>query len=453
MKAPTFRTLICLALAAGAFMLATPALARPARIAVLPFQGPAAERLRGAVVNKLSNDCEVVPLTEIRRAAASVKRPMGPSALWQVVSRRLNLSAVIKGQVSAGRRWQARLIVNQAGSGVSVGSVVISEPRPADLIREVARSAPRRLVSLVRRTQGGGGMTRGSTARRPVAALPDDRAADTSDASGTAGGAEPLAPRERMVGDDEEAVESVAASGPRAAASRPPMLEASVGPRAIFRALTFADNYSAVPGYRLPGAAGVAAEVAFYPAAQMNVDSWLQNLGVRGSMETSLGATTDGPDGNAMATGHRAYAVGLRSRLPLPIATVLLGADYGEQHFSLQIPGNVLSPEAHYGFVRPNAAGRLSLGRISFALSVGYLHILGASGINGPDGFPNASIRGGDAGVTLGYAIDREMQVQLGADYRRYAYDMNAQMGDALVVGGALDEYFGLTALFTYRFR
>ena len=30
---------------------------------------------------------------------------------------------------------------------------------------------------------------------------------------------------------------------------------------------------------------------------------------------------------------------------------------------------------------------------------------------------------------------------------------MNAKMGDALVVGGALDEYFGLTALFKYRFR
>jgi hypothetical protein len=442
MKAPTFRTfrsLICLALGAGAFALATPALARPARVAVLPFQGPSAERLRGAVVSKLSNTCEVVSLTDIRRAAASVKRQMGPNALWQVVSRKLNLSAVIKGQVTAGRRWQARLIVNQASSGISVGSVVISEPRPADLIREVARTAPPRLVSLVRRTQSGAA---GPMARRP---LPPSRAS---------AGAAPLAESGNAPSDDEEAVETAVASASRAAGVQPPLLEASVGPRAIFRALTFADNYSGVPGYRLPGAAGMAAEVALYPAARMDVDSWVRNLGFVGALESSLGATTDGPDGSGPTpTGHRAYSVGLRSRIPLPIATVVLGADYGEQHFSLQLPGDVLSPEAHYGFVRPNVAGRLALGRISFTLSAGYLHVLEVSGITGPNGFPNASVRGGDAGVMLGYAFDQEMQVQLGADYRRYAYNMNAKMGDALTVGGALDEYFGLTAQFTYRFR
>ena len=86
-------------------------------------------------------------------------------------------------------------------------------------------------------------------------------------------------------------------------------------------------------------------------------------------------------------------------------------------------------------------------------LSGGYLHILDAAGLTAAGRFPNATIRGGDAGATIGYAFDRGLQVQLGADYRRYAYTMNAQQNDALVVGGALDEYFGLTALLTYRFR
>jgi hypothetical protein len=452
MKAPTFRTvpvrqLICLALAAGALLPAMPALARNARVAVLPFQGPSAGRLRGAVVTQLAGDCEIVPLTEIRRTAARVRRPIGPAALWQVVARKLNLAAVIKGEVTSGRRWQARMIVNQAGSGASVGSVVISDRRSADLIREAARTAPPQLLSLVRKTQSAGG----AAGRAPAVADTGD--SDVS-AAAAAGAPEPLGRREGVESVDSESVESVVASAPRLAPATPPMLEVSVGPRAIFRSLTFVDNYSAVPGYRLPGAAGIAAEVAFYPAAHMGVDGWLRNLGLVGVMESSLGATTDGPAGvGPMPTQHRAYTVGARSRMPVSVATVILGADYGEQHFSLQLPGGVLAPEVHYGFFRPSVAGRLALGHFSFVVSAGYLHILGTAGLTGPEGFPRASIRGGDAGVTLGYAIDKQMQVQLGADYRRYAYDMHAQMGDKLVVGGALDEYFGLTAMFTYRFR
>ena len=423
MKAPTFRTrsLICLALAAGAFMLASPALAKPARIAVLPFQGPSAERLRGAVVNKLSSSYEVVSLTEIRRAAASVTRPMGPAALWQVVSRRLDLSAVIKGQVTAGRRWQARLIVNQASSGVSVGSVVISEPRSADLIREVARTAPARLVSLVRRTHGGGATARGSAARRPVAALADDRAPDAGDRSGTARAAEPLARREGMAGDDEDAVESLVASGSRAATSRPPMLEASVGPRAIFRALTFADNYSAVPGYRLPGAAGIAAEVAFYPAAQMNVDSWLQNLGLHGMIRDLAGRHHRRP--RRKRHGHRPPGLHRGRAQPAAAAdrhrdargglrrAALLAAD-PRQRALARGPLRLRAPQRRRT-AGPGPHLLRSFGRLPAHPR--------RSRHQRAQRVPQRQHPRRRCGRELGYAFDRDMQVQLGADYRRYA--------------------------------
>ena len=448
MKASTFRfvrlrILIALALATGVLLPALPVLAGGTRVAVLPFQGPSSGRVRAALVSQLAGDCEVVPFTEIRKMAARVQRPMSPAALWQVVARKLALAAVIKGDVKSGRRWRARLIVNQADSGVSVGSVVISDRGSARLIREVGRTATPRLVALVRKTHADAtGVARRSSDE-------DEAGAASDDAS------EPLS---RRLGvetvDESDDVETAVASRPRLVAAAPPILEASIGPRAIFRSLTYVDNYSAVPGYRLPGAAGVAAQVALYPAAHMSVDGWIRNLGVVGSFESSLGAATAAaPGGDPMPTQHRAYSVGVRSRVPVSVATVLLGADYGEQHFTLPSIEGVLGPEAHYGFVRPTVAGRLAVGRVSLMLSAGYLHILGAAGLTGPEGFPHASIRGGDAGLTLGYAFDPAMQVQLGGDYRRYAYNMNAQMGDKLVVGGALDEYFGLTAMFTYRFR
>jgi hypothetical protein len=441
---PIVRPLLPLALAAGLLALAGPAYARPPRIAVLPFQGPAAERLRNTVVNQLANECQVVSMAQIRRVATSVNRPIGPNELWQVVSRKLGLTAVIKGQITGGKRWQARIVVNQAQSGVPVGSVVISDRRPADLIREVARTAQPRLVALVRKTQPGGATTR----RRPAMAM--GTAAAAGEAASTADmvepGQVPVAVEEDEISEAPEIIVRPGKSTP------PPMFEASIGPRAIFRALTFSDNYSAVPGYRLPGAPGVAGEVAFYPGARMS--SWTSNVGLVGAFEASLGATTQNMPGAAPSpTRHLAYRVGVRGRVPIAVATLMLGADYGEQHFTLQVPSGVMSPESHYGFFRPNLAGRVAFGRFSFVLSGGYLHIVDAAGLTADSRFPNATIRGGDVGATIGYAFDRGLQVQLGADYRRYAYTMNARQGDALLVGGALDEYVGLTGLVTYRFR
>ncbi len=442
MKAPPVRFArisIRLALVAGVIGLASPALARP-RVAVLPFQGPAGERVRGAVVSGLATDFEVVSLNEIRRAAGSVNRPMGPAALWQVVSRRLNLSAVIKGKVTGGRRWQARLVVNQAETGTSVGSVVISDRRQVDLVRQTARTAPPRLVALVRKTAGGPALARrgrGAPGEQVAAGGSRSLEGGTTDASD---------------GGDTGDVSDTGLTMRAVRAAPPAMLEASIGPRAIFRTLTFSDNYSGVPGYRLPGAPGVAGEVSFFPAARMG--TWASNIGVVGAFESTLGATTQNQGGAAPSpTRHLGYRVGLRSRVPVAFAALLLGADYGEQHFILQLPEGAMSPESHYGFVRPTVSGRVTLGRLSFELSGGYLHILDAAGLTAAGKFPRATIRGGDAATSVAYAFDRGLQVQVGADYRRYAYTMNAQQGDALLVGGALDEYLGLSALLTYRFR
>jgi hypothetical protein len=452
---------MCLSLVASALCLARPASARTSRVAVLPFKGPGGDRVRAAVVSRLANECEVVSMTEIRRAAATVPRPITPFALWQAVSRRLGLSAVIKGQVTAGRNWQARLVVNRAVTGLAVGSVVISDRGPKYLIREVLRTAPVQLLALVRRTEPDGPTPAVARRNDPGRSLVAGSA--PKGRIGSAARARRMRPSTELVegstaagSDDSGWSETSGRSSADPGSAPAAMFEASAGPRAIFRSLTYADNVSAVPGYRLPGTPGLAAEAAFYPAAHMTTADWGRHIGLTGAVEASMGASTQAA-GGAIPTRHLAFRLGVRGVVPAPTgaldASLLLGADYGEQHFALAVPEGTVSPEAHYGFFRPSIAARIGLGRFSFLASVAYLHILDVAGLNAPGLFPNATIRGGDAGISAGYTIDSNLQAQLGADYRRYVYDMNARQEDTLLVGGALDEYIGLSAMLTYRFR
>ena len=443
MKVTRRMTGLLFTLALGAGWLAAPgsAFAQPERIVVVPFQGMAGERVREAVINRLIADgYEVASMAEIRQAVSALARQFGPGERWQAVSARLGLAAVIKGQVMGGNRWQANIQVDHALTSTPAGSVTISARRPIGLIRAVSRNAWPRVAALLRQTLPGGALAR---RRSTVANAAPDAAAEVA------------APVEAVSVADEtdeltEAPEVVVRQRPRK--SLPPaMLEASIGPRGISRALTFSDNVSELPAYRLPGAPGLAGEVSFYPGARSS--SWLSNIGLTGAFETSLGATTQSrPDAAETPTRHLAYRLGMRARVPTTIATLMLGADYGEQHFVVQVPDR-LSVESHYTFLRPNLAARVAVGRISLVLSAGYLQLLETRGLTGASLFPDATVSGSDVGLTLGYAFDRSLQVQLGADYRRYAYTMNTREEDALQVGGAVDEYAGLTALMTYRFR
>ena len=382
---------------------------------------------------------------------------MGPNALWAVVSKRLNLSAVIKGQVTAGRRWQVRLVVNQASSGVGVGSVVTVARKPAESDpRSLARGAGEADLASPEDPDGRAGrppLQRQRRQRRQGASISRQRLGGppahaalrrTGGAMAASANGEEAAPAE-VTEETEESETQVSSAG------QSTMLEASLGPRAIFRTLTFADNYSGVPGYRLPGAPGIAGEVSLFPAARTT--GLMRNLGLAASLESSLGAQTQNAEGGALPTRYLSYRAGVRARLPFTIGQVLLGADYGEQRFDLDLPEPLFSPKAAYGYLRPSIAGRVELGRFSVLLSAAYLHVTRMSGLTAPERFPNATVTAGDAAAAVGYAFDGGLELQVGADYRRFAYDMNVKEGDALIAGGAVDEYFGVTGLVTYRFR
>jgi hypothetical protein len=147
--------------------------------------------------------------------------------------------------------------------------------------------------------------------------------------------------------------------------------------------------------------------------------------------------------------------VGARYRIPLDTSAVLLGTDYMQHFFNLDVD-NALPPNVNYSVVRPSVAGRVSMGRkLVLGLTAAYLHILSAGALSNADRFPNLTTLGAEAGATVSYMLDNELDLTAGVDMRYYAHTMNAQPGDPAnrLVGGAIDAHLGASVMLTYRLR
>jgi hypothetical protein len=230
-----------------------------------------------------------------------------------------------------------------------------------------------------------------------------------------------------------------------------PLLELSLGPRVMSRAFIYTDNVAGLPGYTLPAALGAFAEAELYPGARTT--SAVRNFGLAGVYEASLGAKTVGRDGSGNnLTRGKSYRAGIRYRMKWTDSSVTLGGDYGEHSFDLQVD-DVIAPNVIYELFRPSVAGRMSLGVVSLGVTVAYLHVLSIGDLGNDDRFPRMTAKGAEVGVMVGYELDRDFELRLGADLRHYAHSMNVKQGDALIVGGAVDEHFGASLLINYRLR
>ena len=219
---------------------------------------------------------------------------------------------------------------------------MISDRRPADLIREVARTAPPRLVALVRKTAGGRGRRRRPGRWAPRAAPVAPRASG------------PRPPRgQRRAVDGRPATRPATISEAPEIIVRPGKADAAADARGLHRAagdLPRAHLLRQLLGAcRATGCRAHRASPARWPfipgpawAPGPATSAW------SAPSSRSLGATTQNQPGAAPSpTRHLAYRVGVRARVPVAIATLLLGADYGEQHFTLQrARRGVMSPES-----------------------------------------------------------------------------------------------------------
>jgi hypothetical protein len=413
---------------------------------VLPFTGPPIPVVQRAlavcqrvVTQAIPPAYNTVPPADLGRLMAA-GRLLAPGDYAKLASR-TESTAIIEGNISVEqrRRWRLRVVVRRAANGMPVGTVTWSGIGSKPLISNLQRNAGQWVTSLLQRTGGptaepaGGGRGGGDV---PVAAN-DESDEDSGDSGSSAGG------------DDETTL----TSGLGRRRNVPSTWAFSLGPRLVSRAFVFTDNFATLPGYNLPGAPALAGEVEWFPAPRSS--GILKNVGLAGFYETSIGAKTQSSDGSTGTTLARSYRVGGRYRVPVGNAAVLLGADYGQHYFNLQV-NNELPPNVNYTTVRPSLGGRVPMGsKLVLGLTAAYLHILGVGDLAQADRFPNLTSVGAEAAATVSYHLDTELDLTAGADMRYYAHSMNTQPGAAAnrIVGGAIDAHFGASVMLTYRLR
>ena len=428
-----FRLLLATTMALGLTIApARPAAASAPRVAVT-FQGPGAPELREAMVARLSSRCRVLPARQSERAMAG-SAAVRSGVEWANIVRRLKVNAVVDGRVSPGPNWRVRLVVRNGHTGAAAGTLAWASNEPRELMADVLREGPSKILGLLARA--------GTPARqraRPVMA--------------------PLARNEDLVDPDPDPTVEDAPAPVTTRPTRmpsPPWMEASLGPGAIARNFTFTDNPSGAPGYRLPLAPALGGEVLLFPfMSPANAGSLASHLGVAVAAASSLGARTAGRDsGDAgHATRFATYRAGLRGRLASERAALVLGLDLGQQDFQMDVPDEAFSPAIRYRFLRPSVAARLNLDHLSVSLTAAYLGVTSTAGWSSASLFPRARASGVEGGLRVAYAVGGPLEIDGGADLRRFAFSLDARPGDPLIAGGAVDEYLVLAMRLTWRLR
>ncbi len=414
------------------------------KVAVLPFTGPQLPVVQRAlyvaqriVTSSIPPAYQLVPPADLSRTMGG-GRPAAP-AEFTGLARRHEATALIEGvmTVEQRRRWRLKVVVRRASTGMPVGTVTWSGLGSKPLISNLQRNANQWVASLLQRTGG------------PTADPPGGGGSPVPMASGDDEPSDSDRPR---AADDDASLSSGVTAG-RGRSNVPSTWAFSIGPKLMSRAFVFTDNVAALPGYNLPGAPALAAEVEFYPAPRGS--GILRNIGLVGFYETSIGAKTQQSDGGTGTTLARSYRVGARYRIPFENSAVLLGTDYTQHYFNLDV-NNALPPNVNYTAIRPSLGGRVPMGRkLILGLQAAYLHILAVGALADADRFPNLTTIGAEAGAMLSYRLDTDLDVTAGVDMRYYAHSMNAQANDPpdRLVGGAIDAHFGASMMLTYRLR
>jgi hypothetical protein len=421
----------------------------------------------------------LVPESAVVDAARKTGVRLQTAQDFAQVARNLNVQAFVTATVRKQRVWTVQMVVRKGDTGMMVGRFDWKDRHIDNLAAALARTTPRRLAALL-----------AAGAARPAPSPVDDVLASAEPAASKA----PALPEpEETAARDQpeerkperrpvrlaraERVERVAKAErteaadaeEHAQAERPaprkerqdefetdptaprPFFELGVGGRVFSRNMTYADNFSGLPGYKLSRASALSLDAAFYPfaLAPSTAGSWVRGLGLTGAFNYAMGIGTQG-GGTAGATRTEVYGyeVGVRQRFIVGMVDVIPHVGYLVDQF--MATNAERSPDVRYTVVRVGMGGQLNLSsKAAVRAAIDYLNVLDP----GPMAvmFPHATAQGVDLTLGVGYAFTDSLEGQVAVGWKRYGFDMHAQPEDENIAGGAVDEYLSMTLGFAYR--
>jgi hypothetical protein len=213
------------------------------------------------------------------------------------------------------------------------------------------------------------------------------------------------------------------------------------------RTLGYTDDlFHVLASYQANAVLSAGATAALYPFARLGVPV-LEGVGLVGNAQAEPRIHTTDSTGKQYNTTSSRWEVGAGERLIFgPLELGLYGL-YGSQSFSVELPGQGVSPipAVDYVFWAPELRMRVALGDRFFVLaSAAYLVINATGEIGSAARFPRLDVGGVEGQLGMGVRVTGPWELRLVADYRRYYYTMNPQPGDPYVAGGALDQYSSL---------
>jgi hypothetical protein len=200
----------------------------------------------------------------------------------------------------------------------------------------------------------------------------------------------------------------------------------------------------------------VGARARWYPGAHFTSGS-AANLGIIAEYERSVFASSNAESGEDFDTVMQQYAVGARWRFPFEQHEVGASFVYGRHIFTIDagrepdaVAANGLEvvrdyvPDVDYAYVRPGLDARVAFGRVHAGLGIGYRAIQDIGEAHGDEWFPQATAHALDGWLMVGFEVMPNLIVSGGADFSRYALDMNSTVQDLTlprdVAGGAIDQ-------------
>lgn len=250
-------------------------------------------------------------------------------------------------------------------------------------------------------------------------------------------------------------------------------LEIMAGLRPLHRTFTFHDTIADVrpnQGFRQL----LKYELPLGPVLFFDVNLWPASFFTKGPAEwfgitagfekgfATQSVYAEGkPEETTLRTNYSQLYLGARARFPIGNHLLGLNGMWGQQTFALEgdegYPGQKtgpLVPDVRYSYVRVGLEGTFRFGDFWAGARVGK-RFVGSTGALQTVWFPTVKTSSLDAGITAGYRLVSMLDLVVGFDWLRYAFDFNPVPQrpnyESYVAGGAVDEYISGSVAFRFH--